>query len=283
MEKWLERLGAVGERLSLAESDAIQRTLIDAGAFAERTLRGPMDEAVAFMRIPKCASSSIHFAIARAYRSVWVREEHGLEIVDTGACDRVADIWEISNWEVRRLALSYQLARSGTRYVHGHFAVNRRILERFGDDYAFVTSLRDPVQRWISHYLWNRHLSTGRYNIESDLEEFVETERARGIGRIYTGYLVGPDRLDPSEPVPDHLRERARENLRRFDVVGIVEQMDAFRREFRDRFDVELDPRHRNTSPAPEGSDEIDRELRERIREICEPDLELYEFARDQL
>lgn len=282
-DRWTEMVDRVGEILPLANTDQIEQSMLDAGAFTARSLRGPLEHDIAFMKIPKCATSSVHFELVRAFRSVWVRQGYGIEHLDSTACDEIAEIWECSNWEMRRYALSYHLAQDETRYVYGHYPVNEQLLDAFGDDYGFVTTLRDPVRRWLSHYYYNRYLSPEQYSIDLPLDEFLETDRAKGIGRMYTAYLVGPERMPDRGTVPESLREQARQNLAAFDVVGIVDQMDELCRDLEETFDVEIDPKHRNRSPAPEGEREADPEQRRRIREFCEPDIELYEFARSQL
>lgn len=282
-DRWAKMVSAVGDYLPLADTGQVEQSMLDAGAFTARSLRGPIDHDIAFMKIPKCATSSVHFELVRAYRSVWVRQGYGIEHLDSTACDEIAELWGISNWEMRRYALSYHLAQDETRYVYGHYPVNEGVLEKFGDEYGFVTTLRDPVRRWISHYYYNRYLSPEQYSIDLPLDEFLETERARGIGRMYTAYLVGPERMPDEGPVPEALREQARRNLEKLDVVGIVEEMDELCRDVERTFGIEIDPKHRNPSPAPEGAKEVQPEQRRRIREFCEPDLELYEYAREEL
>jgi hypothetical protein len=282
-DRWTEWVTRFGEFLPLADTDQVEQSMLDAGAFTVRSLGGPVDHDIAFMKIPKCATSSVHFELVRAYRSVWVRQGSGIEHLDSTACDDIADLWDISNWEMRRYALSYHLAQDETRYVYGHYPVNEAVLEEFEDEYGFVTTLRDPVRRWISHYYYNRYLSPEHYGIDLPLDEFLETDRARGIGRMYTAYLVGPERMPDDGPVPESLRQQARRNLERIDVVGIVDEMDELCHDIEETFGIEIDPKHRNRSPAPEGAKEVSSEQRERIRELCEPDRELYEFARNEL
>ncbi len=274
------QVDSLREFLDLVDLDGVDALVRDVAAFGERSVRGEVTDSIAFMRIPKCATTSVHYELARAYRSVWSAGGHGIQLVHHGACDRAADVRGEPTWEMRRSALAYYLAHPDSRYVYGHYEVNRDILEGFADEYVFVTLLRHPVERWISHYLYNKYLPRDRYDIDVSMEEFVETERGRGIGQMYTAYLTGTGHLDPDSRDTDEIRQEARENLEMFEVVGLVERMERFTDRLDDRFGVSVNPQRRNRSPAPEGASEVSDELRAKIREVCEMDLELYKHAR---
>jgi hypothetical protein len=271
------------EFLDVVDLDGVDALWRDIAAFGERSVTGEVSEPIAFMRIPKCATTSVHYELARAYRSVRSAGDHGIRLVHHGACDRAADIQGEPTWEMRRRALTYYLAHPDSRYVYGHYEVSGDILDAFHDEWSFVTLMRHPVDRWISHYLYNKYLPRDRYDIDVSMEEFVETERGRGIGQMYTAYLTGTGHLGPDTRDTDEIRREARENLEKFEVVGLVEQMDRFTDRLGDRFDIEVDPRRRNKSPAPEGASEVSDDLRDKIREVCQMDVELYEYARDEM
>jgi len=277
----LEKTDTLEEFRKFVDFSDVGEFLRDAWGFVETSLTGSLEAPIAFMRIPKCATTSVHRCIARMYRSVWTFDGNGLHSVHHGACDGAADAMEISTWEMRRTALAYLLAHTDAKFVAGHFEVNEDLLEKFRDTYSFITLLRDPVERWMSHYLYNKHLPRDRYDISADMGDFVDTPRGRGIGQMYTAYLSGTGNLSPDERDTEEVRAQARENLASFDLVGIVEEMGAFEDQFLEQFGVELDVPHRNDSPAPEGAKDISDELRNKIRDVCSADLELYNYARE--
>ena len=278
----IRKAESFGELLSLVDRGDLEAAVRDAEAFARTSVSGPLDDKIAFMRIPKCATTSVHYSIARAYRSVWAYDGSGIQLVHHGACNRAADARGESTWEMRRAALAYHLSHPDSQYVYGHFEINRQILDAYADQFNFVTLLRNPVDRWISHYLYNKHLPRDRYDIDVSMEEFLETERGRGIGQMYTAYLTGTGALTPDERETDEIRRLARENLEEFELVGIVERMDQFREEFEERFGIDIEVHRRNKSPAPEGAKDVGAELRAKIREVCALDVELFEYARDR-
>lgn len=250
--------------------------------FARQTLTGGLDERIVFVHVPKCAGTSVDGAIRRLYRSAWDPVEGGRFQLDPGAANEVGDVFGRTTWEVRRSIVAYHLARPDSRYVTGHFQVDRALLDEFGDEYAFVTMLRHPVDRWLSHYFHNVYSpSDNRFHIESDIESFAETERARGIGQIYLSFFSGTGDMSPEERLDsEEVRRTAIENLERFDVVGILEEKNAFLDDFRRRFGVPLRMLRENTSSATRDEKDVSTEIRGRIREICAADIELYEEAR---
>jgi hypothetical protein len=75
--------------------------------------------------------------------------------------------------------------------------------------------------------------------------------------------------------------DRARANLHRFAVVGLLEGLDLFRAQFRQRFGVRLELPRLNRRPraAPSSREVVTAELRSRIAEVCRPDQEVYDYA----
>ncbi|MFB6265426.1 MAG: sulfotransferase family 2 domain-containing protein [Bradymonadaceae bacterium] len=258
----------------------------DVRAFLDRTVSGALEDQICFVRVPKCATTSVHTEITRAYRSLWCFPGNGLQHVHPGACDDAAEGLgdDVTTWDVRRRVLSYFLAHPKTSYTWGHVCINEQILTQFGGEYSFITTIRNPVDRWLSHYLYNKHRakSDPRYDIHTGIEKFLDTERGRGIGQMYIAYFAGAGSASYEERESDELQQKARENLKRFDLVGFVDDFPRFQRQFENRFDAEMNLRKRNTSPAPEGAKDISEDLRDQIREVCSADMEFYEWAKDE-
>ena len=77
--------------------------------------------------------------------------------------------------------------------------------------------------------------------------------------------------------------ERAKENLGKLALVGTLERLDAFCGRFGEIFGVTLRIPHDNASPAAKAKQKalVTDEIRERVRALCAPDLEVYEHARE--
>ncbi len=179
--------------------------------------------------------------------------------------------------EYRDHLLTYFLSLQNLRFVSGHFAWSEAAYELFGVDWNFVTVLRNPVDRWLSNYFYDRHKSVDHFRIEEDIEAYLETQGAKRLGRILVTHLSGASEDDSAV-------DRAVANLTRFRVVGFVEQMDLFTERFAEAFDVTLRIPHANKNPAPERRAATERrhDLIQRITEICGPDISVYEAARSR-
>lgn len=76
----------------------------------------------------------------------------------------------------------------------------------------------------------------------------------------------------------DGLVRTASANLESFDVVGDTGRMDAFREEVGRVLGVRLLKLARNQRPSGGRPEFLDEQMR-RVRDICAPDLEIYENA----
>ncbi|MFB6264430.1 MAG: hypothetical protein ABEL76_12530 [Bradymonadaceae bacterium] len=277
---WSRTLSSIRSALPTEAGSEALRTARD---FVGRTAAGPIDERIAFIRVPKCATTAVDSALMRLYLSTWVFEGNGIERIRPGACDGAVEGTDAPTWTARRTMLAYYLGHPRTRYTSGHVEVCEPMLERFGDEFNFIVTLRDPVDRWISHFLYNKYGGSDEpgYDINDDIESFLDSNRGRGIGQLFVSYLAGAGGTGPDYRERDAVQQRARRNLDRFDLVGFVEELDAFTADFERQFGVELDLPRSNPNPAPIGPEDISDEVRARIRDVCDADVRLYEYARE--
>jgi len=119
-------------------------------------------------------------------------------------------------------------------------------------------------------------------NIEDDLYEYLETNRARANGFEYVKKFLGK-----GGPNVDYMSAEAiadaKRKLDKFAIVGRLEDIDDFKKDFKDRFGVNVRMGRKNTSPKPRSfvDSAISDEVEERIRELCRPDLAIYKYAAD--
>lgn len=250
---------------------------------------GGIKENIVFVHIPKCGGVSISESIRRNYFTLDMRKDRSLVGIDPAATYAVAstfaevDPFENDYLEVLQLEerlLMYFMSQPGIRYVTGHFGFSDAAYERFAGRFAYITILRDPVERVISHFLYNKFKAPGIGMIEGELETYMSSDRFRNQGHEYVKKLYGRfDRpLDYGSPA---VIEKAKANLKKFAVVGLLEDMPGFVSSFQRRFGVKLDVPLRNTSPTSGSYKEkfFTDEVRARIAEICAPDFEVYRLA----
>ncbi|QDG54564.1 hypothetical protein FIV42_28615 [Persicimonas caeni] len=260
----------------------LQATVANVGSFIRQSVTRPVEDRIFFVHLPKCGGKSIDKAIRRVVRAVPGRRRGRIVSLDEPATTRAADAMGVSVWDVRDHLQAFYLSQDDVHYLRGHFQVREDLMERYAGEFAFVTVMREPVKRWISHYFFNRYKKDDHFRIEIGLEEFVETERARDLGQMYLRYFSGTGQVEGSVGEDKDVRDRARRNLERFELVGFLGELDDFRAKFEKRFGADLTTFKRNKNPAPKAAlrEELTPELRARIEELCEPDIELYEHAR---
>ncbi|EAQ95710.1 sulfotransferase family 2 domain-containing protein [Congregibacter litoralis] len=160
------------------------------------------------------------------------------------------------------------LDSGGTRCIHGHFLPLHYRLAKPSSPLLFVTWLRDPVQRLLSHYYyWQRSYQPGQsgplhqrmMEEKWSLEEFA---LCRELRNIYGIFLWG---------FP----------LERFDFIGITEDYAAELARFgRDILKAPVTSAERNRNPDQGEEDyAIDKSLRRKIEAAHGTDIALYQRA----
>lgn len=247
---------------------------------------------VAFVHIPRTGGGSVTTAISKTYAEAKSVGNLQRGPAKTHRC--LAGIRDrIENWSGRFLA------------DHVPYGVYRQYLP---DDTRYITFLRDPVGRVLSHYhfharqgdqklqsIWSRfpqaagierdhHARSPRdpsNGVDGNADYSLEVGLARGIpiySNMATRFLWDGDWL--VDELPSDALGQAKQNIANFAFVGITERLDESVVLLGEAFGVGLMPywlRHVNaTRPA---DDETPAELRALIEEHNALDLELYRFA----
>jgi hypothetical protein len=92
-----------------------------------------------------------------------------------------------------------------------------------------------------------------------------------------TRHLSSPEATELNQAVG-----QAKVNLEKFEVLGLLDDMDAFADQFSSQFGVRLNIPTKNTSPMEDNKYEAMRneEYIHRVKEICKNDIEIYNYAR---
>jgi hypothetical protein len=220
-----------------------------------------------YLHIPKTAGTTLRQVIARQYidQKTFMFTEHHRE-------------------EMRQFLAMSQSERDEFQCILGH--VHYGVHRFWSDDAAYITLLRDPVERIISTYysifLNPKHPRYAHYH-EMTLLEFArkETRGERQTRWIY-GFQEDGSLYNDDHPLPSNALEVAQEHLQNHcRVVGLVEEFDKTLLLLQKAFGWKnVYYAMRNVNSARPRQERIEPEVLQAIHQLAEPDLTLYQFAK---
>jgi hypothetical protein len=235
-----------------------------------------MPEAVTFIHAPKCGGTSVGSALRARYiysqATISLEESAALQVLLWPKATGLERFYR--EFEIRDMMMA-RLVMKGVRCISAHARYNPNLRAAEARPRRYVTVLREPVSRFLSHYLYVRRRHP--VSVEGDtIDAFLESEQARRYGSEYLFYFAG--RYQAGELDVDALIRSACVNLEGFDLVGDTARMDDFRQRVEQLLGVRLLKLQRNMRPEGSGPRFSATQL-QRAREICAPDIAIYEHA----
>ncbi len=245
----------------------------------------PIKEKIAFLHVPKCGGQSLNAAIKRHFplKNMHINSIASLDAaamsynLDYPVVDKYEDVLKFRE----HLLLYFMNNHKDVSYIRGHFHFSEKAYQSFHQKYYFITLLRHPVKRWISNYFFHRYKKedSDYVKIEEDLPEFLRTKRAQQDGQRLVQMIGGFD--VSGNYASQQAIEHAKENLHKFEVIGVLEYLDDFLTQFQKRFGARLRFPKKNVNPKSKSFIQavITQEIEREIARICQPDLEVYRYA----
>jgi hypothetical protein len=184
---------------------------------------------------------------------------------------------KFDKFQLRESLLIYEMAK-GTNYISGHFHFNENIWEAYRYQYTWITILRNPVKRYISQYFYDAYKPEDHARVSESLEDFIETERGKFRGQNYINYFGNFSHHDSAD-LSTRL-EIAKENLSKFSLISFLDDLDRFRNDLKEKFNLTVKIPHMNKNPVSQP--EIQASVIKKIENICEYDLKFYDYAKEK-
>jgi hypothetical protein len=236
---------------------------------------------VVFLHVPKCGGTSLASAIVdRIPGKTWhlhaqaSAEAAGLWSPGAKASSATGD-YEVLRF--REMLLLYGLSDPNVQYADGHFPFSETAMKGYPEA-AWMTLLREPVSRWQSHYFFDRYKANPHAALTIGLDEHIASDYGMSQGNDYVKFIGGA-RQDGDYRSQAAIA-RAKANLDRIALVGVLSDLEGLQRRFSERFGPPLHVPKLNKSPAPAGAREaMTPERKEQVRVLCAPDIAVYEHA----
>ena len=220
---------------------------------------------IIYIHVPKCGGSSF----GKALRLRFLASQATIDL-NQGDPSLQGEDRILSDYAARATQLRAHVA-AGAHLITGHVQYDADLHAGDAHNYNFVTLLRDPVARFVSHYNYvqRAHPNPSR---PDTLHAFLDTPDAARLASQYLFSFAGhsQDRVTDL----DSCIARAIENLSRFDLVGDLGAASDFARRLRRITHTPILQWRLNAAPEPT---EVPPELRARIEALCAPDIAIYD------
>lgn len=218
------------------------------------------DRTVIFLHLPKAAGSTLNRVIAQQYAPAEIYQTAGKALPIIGT----------------ELA-----ANPRVRLIAGHIGFGVHTL--LAGPFTYITVLRDPVERMLSHYHFARKLAT--HPLHAEIANGLSlVDAARRLANLQTRYLADESVRGTSESTGRDALESAKGNVsRHFAVAGLAERFEETLLLLSRQLGWKIRPVANSnvTRGRPKRQAHSDDELRS-IREMNALDYELYDWVRSR-
>jgi hypothetical protein len=259
-----------------------RRVRLYAGRLRRMVAGKGISEPCVFLHLPKCGGTSLSEAL---YAAVPMQQRIG--VIDALATRRAAallqfgrdDVWACHD-DLENGAATFALRDKlllthmcwDTRLIHGHLLYTDTMRQPPGERYKVVTVMREPTARAISNF----RMAVRAGLVPPDPDAWLGSLIGRNHATVNLRYLSGRSTV-PEEATAAAL-ETAGRNLDSLALVGFLDALPKLVGDFADLFGPRLVLHRYNEARGDDIA--LSRSQRQRLEELCAPDIALHERAR---
>jgi len=249
---------------------------------------------IVFMHIPKCAGTSVIEALRNKSEVAMVNSSKDRLITKILMQDDKPESTMPFVLQNRQFVFLKYLSE-GKNFITGHFPFHNYALDEKYNNHIFLSVLRDPVERWISHYKYNKFTNNDPLvppfiscplDPDDELYNILNSYTGKFMAYHYCAFFGGYNsfhEFDSTKTI-----QMAYSNIKRFNIIGFTENMQDFAGKFLVQTGIKLNIGYTNKttnkdvdfSKKQQINDLFTGEIRHKIAELCKEDYKLYNFAK---
>jgi hypothetical protein len=240
---------------------------------------------IIFFHAPKCGGTSVDNVLQNSFGLLRAFTRKGIVHVDAHQTRRAAETAGLALPAYREKVLLKATRDPGTLYIGGHVPYTLKLEDSPDHGWEYMTLLREPESRFLSAYHYNASKSTQEhFGTDLSLEAFLDTPRAMQNGANYAAFFGGNPTLYSEQPELLHTAEivrQAKDNLERFAILGILNDLNRFQTAIDRRFGTRMEIPHlnRNTADRYAKFADLPKSVQAQIENACAPDREIYDHV----
>jgi hypothetical protein len=228
---------------------------------------------IVFPHVPKCAGNSVISSLRLA--ALKGKVDISFDPYDGTVCNLVGLSKSLPWWDAAEMVFAYKAITLNANILMGHAPFYQRSKLHLPSKIKIVTVLRNPIDRWISNYIYDSHKPKELGGCKINIDEYLNSGAAILGGNYYSVFFASAN----LQNITSSDIEQSIKFLKTFDLVGCTENIKAFYSKFSEICSMKIDPHEVNTSPKPGLAEEIrhDVSIMGKIKKLCANDIRVYE------